>query len=93
MQGARATFIAASLGESAQMNGADPYYYYKYILEEMPKHRLDEDDSYLDDMLPWSEKCLAYEKSEKQRIVNQFAPPENEKPRTPRKADRQEKAG
>ena len=75
------------------MNGADPYYYYKYILEEMPKHRLDEDDSYLDDMLPWSEKCLAYEKSEKQRIVNQFAPPENEKPRTPRKADRQEKAG
>ena len=93
MQGARATFIAASLGESAQMNGADPYYYYKYILEEMPKHRLDEDDSYLDDMLPWSEKCLAYEKSEKQRIVNQFAPPGNEKPRTPRKTDRQEKAG
>ena len=78
------------------MNGADPYYYYyyyKYILEEMPKHRLDEDDSYLDDMLPWSEKCLVYEKSEKQRIVNQFAPPGNEKPRTPRKADRQEKAG
>ena len=36
--GAEATVIVYSLIETAKANGANPYYYLKYLLEEMPKH-------------------------------------------------------
>ena len=38
------------------MNGLKPYEYFKYLLEEIPRHGEYEDPSYLDDLLPWSER-------------------------------------
>ena len=58
--------------ETAKANGADPYYYFKYLLdtagvrkEEILAHKGDPDKSYLDKYLPWSEEYLKYEAAEK----------------------------
>lgn len=33
-----------------------PYEYFEHLLTEIPKHMEDTDRSFLDDLLPWSEK-------------------------------------
>jgi len=55
VEGAQASAIAYSIAETAKANHLKPYEYYKYLLEEIPKHvdkgsKLD----FLDDLLPWS---------------------------------------
>lgn len=59
IKGAEASAIAYSIVETAKQNGLNPYYYIKYLLEEMPQ-RMDEegniDPEELDDLLPWSGK-------------------------------------
>lgn len=52
--GARSTAIAYSIAETAKANHLKPYEYFKYLLEELPKHGELEDLSYVDDLLPWS---------------------------------------
>ena len=55
--GAESSAILFSLSETARANNLQPYEYFKYLLEEMPKHMMDDhrDMSFLDDLLPWSE--------------------------------------
>lgn len=87
VSGAEATVIASTLIETAKTNGAEPYYYLKYLLEQMPKHLYDKGQEHLPDMMPWSEAYRDYEFRQKQNLVNHMAPPGNEKPHTPRKRD------
>lgn len=56
LRGAEASAIAYSIAETAKMNELKPYEYFKYLLDEIPRHGEYEDPSYLDDLLPWSEK-------------------------------------
>ena len=59
--GAEASAILFSLSETARANNLQPYEYFKYLLEEMPKHMMDDhrDMSFLNDLLPWSEALPA----------------------------------
>ncbi len=56
ISGAKASSIWYSLAETAKANSLKPYEYFKYLLEEIPKHGEFEELSYLEDLLPWSEK-------------------------------------
>ncbi len=80
-----------SLIQTADLNGADPYYYLKYLMEELPKHLTEESAEYMDDMMPWSQQYLEYEPRERERLIKYMLPPPgNEKPdiRKLRKASR-----
>lgn len=85
--GAKTNVIVNSLIETAKANGADPYYYLKYLLDEMPQYLYAKGTEHLPNMMPWSEAFKTYVKAEKQRIISGYAPPGNERPRTPRKRD------
>lgn len=67
LQGAEASAIIYSLAESAKANNLKPYNYFKYILEEIPKHQDDKNLDFLDSLLPWSADlpadCLKAKKS------------------------------
>lgn len=55
--GAKASAVLYSISETAKANRLKPYEYFKYLLEELPKHGEFEDPStYMEDLLPWSEK-------------------------------------
>lgn len=56
VSGAQASAILYSMVETAKQNNLNVYNYLKYLLEELPKHGEFEDPSYIDDLLPWSEK-------------------------------------
>ena len=56
VSGAKASAVWYSIAETAKANDLKPYEYFKYLLEEIPKHGEFEDDSFLEDLLPWSEK-------------------------------------
>ena len=89
IRGAEATTILSSLIETAKANGADPYYYIKYLAEIMPKHvRYGVPIENKEDLLPWSRAFKDYQTSEKEsNLAFLKAPPGNERPRTPRKRD------
>ena len=55
VSGAEASAIAYSIAETARANDLKPYEYFKYLLEEIPKHGEFEDRAFLDALLPWSE--------------------------------------
>lgn len=55
VSGAQASAIAYSIAETARANDLKPYEYFRYLLEELPKHGEFEDPAFLDDLLPWSE--------------------------------------
>ena len=55
VSGAEASAIAYSIAETARANDLKPYEYFKYLLEEIPKHGEFEDPAFLDALLPWSE--------------------------------------
>ena len=42
--------------QTAKANNLKPYEYFEHLLTEIPKHMDDSDRSFLDDLLPWSEK-------------------------------------
>ena len=66
VSGAKASAIAYSIAETAKANQLKPYEYFRYLLEELPKHGELEDLSYVEELLPWSEtlpKCC-YQKKE-----------------------------
>ncbi len=56
INGAKASAIIYSIAETAKANNLKPYDYFEHILNEMPKHMDDSDRSFLEDLLPWSEK-------------------------------------
>ena len=55
VRGAQSSAVIYSIAETARVNNLKPYEYFKYLLEEIPKHGEFEDPSYLDDLLPWSD--------------------------------------
>ncbi len=60
ISGAKASAIAYSIAETAKANKLKPYEYFKYLLEEIPQHMDDKDNSFLKDLLPWSENLPEY---------------------------------
>ena len=55
-----ATFVIIySIVETAKANHLKPFDYVQHLLEEIPKHMNDKDCSFLEDLLPWSEKLPA----------------------------------
>ena len=56
INGAKASAIIYSIAETAKANNLKPYDYFEHILNEMPKHMDDSDRSFLEDLLPWSDK-------------------------------------
>ncbi len=75
--GADVAAYAYSIAETAKANHADPFCYYKFLLEELPpllkEHGLDEDLSFLDSLMPWSESYRAYEQYEKERHLQELS--------------------
>ena len=86
--GAEVMVVIFTLIETAKANQADPYYYLKFLLEQMPQHLYDQSTEYMPDLMPWSQRYRCYEVTEKENLVKAQAPPGNEKPRTPRKRDK-----
>ncbi len=76
--------VIFSLIETAKANRADPYYYLKYLLEQMPIHLYDrgKESEFMPDMMPWSQRYRCFEAEEKENLVKAQAPPGNEKPHT-----------
>lgn len=56
INGAKSSAIIYSIAETAKANSLKPYEYFEYLLTEIPEHMDDTDRSFLDDLLPWSEK-------------------------------------
>ena len=56
INGAKSSAIIYSIAETAKANNLKPYEYFEYLLTEIPKHMDDTDRSFLDDLVPWSEK-------------------------------------
>jgi transposase len=67
-QGARASAIIYSIVETAKANGLNPYYYLRYLFEQLPNIDLT-DENALDQLLPWSTtipvSCIAFNKLSK----------------------------
>lgn len=85
LKGAEAMVTIFSLIETARANSADPFFYLKYLMEQMPKHLYDKGRDYMPDLMPWSDVYRRYESTERMNLVKAQAPPGNERPRTPRK--------
>ncbi|GAU79048.1 transposase domain-containing protein [Fusibacter sp. 3D3] len=56
IDGAKASAVIYSIAETAKANNLKPYAYFKYLLEEIPKHMDDKNLSFLDGLLPWSDE-------------------------------------
>ena len=83
--GADSMVTIFTLIETARANGADPYFYLKYLMEQMPKHLYDKGREHMPDLMPWSDVYRRYESTERLNQVRAQAPPSNERPRTPKK--------
>lgn len=60
IHGAKSSAILYSIAETAKVNNLKPYEYFKYLLEELPKHGEFESDAFIEDLLPWSNKLPDY---------------------------------
>jgi transposase len=86
--GAETSAIMYTIVETAKANKVNVYHYLKYLLEQVPKHLDGKSLDFLDDMLPWSDKYLSYEKIQTMRIPK-LVLKDNEydtRPQTPRKS-------
>ncbi len=54
INGAKSSAILYSIAETAKANDLKLYDYFKYLLEEIPKHTEDTDRTFLDNLVPWS---------------------------------------
>lgn len=73
IQGARSSAIIYSIAETAKANDLKPYDYFEHLLTEIPKHMEDRDRSFLDDLLPWSNKLPeSIRKPQKQKAPGQI---------------------
>ncbi len=80
-KGAKALAIMYTIVETAKSNGADVYFYLKYLLEKTPASpELVMGKKYLDELMPWSEAYRNYEKEQKQLLLDICLPPSEEEP-------------
>ena len=56
IEGAKASAIIYSIAETAKANNLKPYNYFRYLLEEIPKHMDEKNLNFLDNLLPWSQE-------------------------------------
>ena len=56
INGAKSSAIIYGIAETAKANNLKPYEYFEHLLTEIPKRMDDSNRSFLDDLLPWSEK-------------------------------------
>lgn len=56
---AKSSAIIYSIVETAKSNNLKPFDYVQHLLKEIPKHMNDREYSFLEDLLPWSEKLPA----------------------------------
>lgn len=54
--GAESSAIVYSIAETAKANNLKPYEYFNHLLTEIPEHMDDTDTSFIEDLLPWSDK-------------------------------------
>lgn len=66
--GAESSAIIYSIAETAKANNLKPYDYFEYLLTEIPKHMDDMDNSFCEDLLPWSDKLPAKCRKEKKPL-------------------------
>lgn len=59
INGAKTSAIIYSIVETAKANNLKPFDYVQYLLEEIPQHMDGTDCSFLENLLPWSEKLPA----------------------------------
>lgn len=89
IEGAQANAIMHTIVETAKANGANAYWYIRYILESLPAKLDGTDRSFLGSMMPWASE---YKEYEREHCCCLDAPYEHsglsEKPKTPRKKDR-----
>ena len=57
--GAEASAIIYSIAETAKANNLKAYDYFEYLLTKISKHMDDQDVSFCEDLLPWSDKLPA----------------------------------
>ena len=57
--GAEASAMIYSIAETAKANNLKPYNYFKYLLEEIPRHMDDHGVDFCEKLLPWSDKLPA----------------------------------
>ena len=80
-KGAEAAAIMYTLVETAKSNGADVYFYLKYLLEKAPSTpELKVGRKYLDELMPWSEEYKSYEVWQKKELLETALPPSDEEP-------------
>ena len=58
VHGAEASTMIYSMVETAKANKLKIYEYLKHLLTEIQKHMNDTGQTFLDDLLPWSESLL-----------------------------------
>ena len=56
IDGARSSAIIYSIIETAKANHLNPFRYLEVLLETLKEHQEDTDRSFIDELLPWSEK-------------------------------------
>ena len=56
--GAEASAMIYSIAETAKANNLKPYNYFKYLLEEIPRHMNEHGVDFCEDLLPWSDTLL-----------------------------------
>lgn len=56
INGAHSSAIIYSIVETAKANNLNPYDYFVYLLDEIPKHMEQKDWTFLENLLPWSKK-------------------------------------
>ncbi len=88
VSGAESSVMIQTLIETARANSADPYYYLKYLMEQMPKHLYEKGREFMPELMPWSEGYRQYETQERMNAPWAQAPPGNERPKTPTKRKR-----
>ncbi len=88
IRGAEASMIIHSLIETAKANGADGYWYIRYLFEFLPSKIDGKDRSFLSETTPWSEDYKAYEAANQYKVESYHDYKDlAEKPKTPRKKD------
>lgn len=56
INGAKSSALIYSIVETAKLNKLNPFRYLEFLLTEMAEHQDDKDYSFIDELLPWSEK-------------------------------------
>ena len=60
INGAKSSAVIYSIAETAKANHLKPYEYFEYLLQEIPEHMEDTDQSFLEKLLPWSTELPEY---------------------------------